>query len=60
MNPALSRALYRLPEGVTFEQAALADPSSNALHAVRRSGLTLGDRVLVVGAGPIGLLTVGT
>lgn len=52
-----ARALYRLPPGVTDEQAALTDPSSNALHAVRRSGLRLGDRVLVVGAGPIGLLT---
>lgn len=53
-----ARALYRLPEGVTYEQAAVTDPSSNALHAVRRSGLGLGDRVLVVGAGPIGLLTI--
>ncbi len=53
-----ARALFRLPEGVSYEQAAVTDPSSNALHAVRRSGLGLGDRVLVVGAGPIGLLTI--
>lgn len=53
-----TKALFRLPEGVSYEQAAVTDPSSNALHAVRRSGLGLGDRVLVVGAGPIGLLIV--
>ncbi len=53
-----ARALYRLPDGVSDLQAALTDPSSNALHAVNRSGLRLGDRVLVIGAGPIGLLIV--
>lgn len=53
-----AKALFRIPEGVTYEQAAVTDPSSNALHAVRRSGLGLGDRVLVVGAGPIGLLII--
>jgi (R,R)-butanediol dehydrogenase/meso-butanediol dehydrogenase/diacetyl reductase len=53
-----ARALFHLPPEVSDEEAALTDPSSNALHAVRRSGLTLGARVLVVGAGPIGLLTV--
>lgn len=53
-----AKALFRLAPGVSDIEAALADPSSNALHAVRRSGLGLGDRVLVVGAGPIGLLTV--
>lgn len=53
-----AQALYRLPDAVSDEQAALTDPSSNAMHAVRRSGMKLGDRVLVVGAGPIGLLTI--
>ncbi len=55
---APAKALFRLPPEVSFEQAAVTDPSSNALHAVKRSGLGLGDRALVVGAGPIGLLTV--
>ena len=37
------------------EYVALIGPSSVACHAVRRSGLTVGHRVLVMGAGPIGL-----
>ncbi len=38
--------------------AALAEPTACALHAVERSCITPGDRVAVVGAGPIGLLAV--
>jgi len=53
-----ARALFSLPDGVSDEEAAVTDPSSNALHAVKRSGLKLGDRALVIGAGPIGLLTI--
>jgi len=51
-------ATYRLPAGVTTRQAALAEPLGGALHAVRLSALKPGDRVLVMGAGPIGLLTL--
>ena len=45
-----------IPEGVTDEEAALCEPCSVAVHAVRRSRLELGDSVAVLGAGPIGLL----
>ena len=45
-----------IPEGVTDEVAALTEPCSVAVHAVRRSSLRLGDTVGVFGAGPIGLL----
>ena len=44
-----------LPEGLSVEDAALAQPLSVGLHAVRESPLGLGDSALVVGAGPIGL-----
>lgn len=45
-------------EGVTPGEAAMAEPLSVALHAVRRAGPLLGKRVLVTGCGPIGVLTV--
>ena len=50
--------LYRLPDGLAFEQAALVEPFAIALHAVRRAPPTLNDTVVVVGAGMIGLALV--
>jgi L-iditol 2-dehydrogenase len=52
------RILYRLPEGITFEQAVLVEPLSIALHAVRRTPLVVGDAAVVVGAGMVGLMVV--
>jgi (R,R)-butanediol dehydrogenase / meso-butanediol dehydrogenase / diacetyl reductase len=40
-----------------FDDAALIEPASVAMHAVRRSKLRVGDVVVVLGAGPIGLFT---
>lgn len=45
-----------LPEGLPLERAALAEPLAVALHAVGLAGEVAGKRVLVIGAGPIGLL----
>lgn len=45
-----------LPEGVSVEDGALAEPLSVALHCIIRSGMKVGDRVAILGAGPIGLL----
>ncbi len=45
-----------LPEGISVADAALAEPLSVALHCIVRSGMQPGDRVAVLGAGPIGLL----
>lgn len=53
-----ARELHRLPAGMRLRQAALVEPLAVVLHAVRRSRLRLGDNVLVMGAGPIGLLTL--
>jgi L-iditol 2-dehydrogenase len=50
--------LYRLPDGLTFEQAALVEPFAIAMHAVRRSPPALNETVIVVGAGMIGLALV--
>ncbi|WP_020141021.1 2,3-butanediol dehydrogenase [Streptomyces sp. 351MFTsu5.1] len=48
---------HRLPENVSLEQAALFEPASVALHALRRAGTTP-ETMTVVGLGPVGLLTV--
>jgi (R,R)-butanediol dehydrogenase/meso-butanediol dehydrogenase/diacetyl reductase len=50
--------LHSLPPTVTLRQGALVEPLAVALHGVRRSRLKAGDRALVMGAGPIGLLTL--
>ncbi len=50
--------LYRLPEGLSFERAAMVEPVSVAVHAVERLPLRLDDTAVVVGAGMIGLLTL--
>jgi len=53
-----SEILYRIPDGVSDEEATLVDPLSNCIHAIRYSSLQIGDRVLIIGAGPIGLSTL--
>ncbi|GCB50716.1 L-idonate 5-dehydrogenase [Streptomyces sp. NL15-2K] len=50
--------LRPLPAGLELRRAALAEPLSVALHAVRRAGDLRGRHVLVTGAGPIGCLVV--
>ncbi|MFC7259465.1 L-idonate 5-dehydrogenase [Streptomyces lutosisoli] len=50
--------LRPLPPGLELRRAALAEPLSVALHAVRRAGTVAGRHVLVTGAGPIGCLVV--
>lgn len=50
--------LYRLPEGLRFEHAALTEPFAIALHAISRAALALKATVVVVGAGMIGLALV--
>lgn len=53
-----TRVVHRLPDSVTLEQGAWVEPTAVALRAVHRSGARLGDRVVVFGAGPIGLLVL--
>lgn len=50
--------LHPLPDKMTFEEGALIEPVANAVHAVNRAGVKLGDRVAVVGAGTIGLCMI--
>jgi (R,R)-butanediol dehydrogenase/meso-butanediol dehydrogenase/diacetyl reductase len=51
-----ARQCRLLPHGLPTEEGALAEPVAVGLHAVKRSRMKPGDRVLVLGAGPIGLL----
>jgi L-iditol 2-dehydrogenase len=50
--------LYRLPEGLTFERAALVEGLSIAVHGVNQTALRLNDTAVVVGSGLIGLLVI--
>jgi 2-desacetyl-2-hydroxyethyl bacteriochlorophyllide A dehydrogenase len=51
---------FALPESMPDCDAAMLEPLSVALHAIRRAGSVAGCRVLVSGGGPIGLLTART
>lgn len=46
-----------IPDAISYDDAALIEPASVAMHAVRKSRMRVGDVVCVVGCGPIGLLT---
>lgn len=53
-----ARIVYKLPEGLSFAEAAMLEAVSVALHAVAVSKLEGGEAALVIGAGMIGLLTL--
>jgi L-iditol 2-dehydrogenase len=50
--------LYRLPDNVTFEQAAMVEPVAVALHAINLSGVKINDTAVVFGSGMIGLFII--
>jgi L-iditol 2-dehydrogenase len=52
------RIAYHLPDALEFQQAAMLEAVSVALHGVRVSEMKGGETVLVIGAGMIGLLTL--
>lgn len=49
---------YALPDNMSFEEGALIEPLSVGLWACRKAHLQGGDRVLVTGAGPIGIVSM--
>jgi len=51
-----ARTLVRLPAGLRLDHAALVEPVAVAVHDVRRSELVAGDKAVVIGGGPIGVL----
>lgn len=50
--------LYRIPENVTFEQAAMVEPVAVALHSINLSGAKINDTAVVFGSGMIGLFII--
>ena len=47
--------LVKIPENMTWEQAAMAEPLTISLHGIHRGGLKAGEYCAIIGAGPIGL-----
>jgi L-iditol 2-dehydrogenase len=47
-----------IPTEMSFEEAALAEPLAIAMHSLRLASIGPGETVAVIGAGPIGLLTI--
>ena len=50
-----AKKFYKLPDHVSFEEAALLDTFSVGLHALQLSGLKINDKVAIIGSGSIGL-----
>jgi len=49
---------HKLPDKVSLEEGAMCEPLSVGVHACRRASIQAGAHVLILGAGPIGLLTM--
>ena len=50
------KAVFHLPDGLSYAEGAVIDPASIALHVANRGGIRPGDTVAITGAGAIGLL----
>jgi 2-desacetyl-2-hydroxyethyl bacteriochlorophyllide A dehydrogenase len=50
------RYVYILPAHLSYESGALIEPLAVAVHAVKRANIGLGDKAVIIGAGPIGIL----
>jgi L-iditol 2-dehydrogenase len=48
-------SMFKLPENVSYEQGAFAEPMADAVYALQNLEVTLGDFCVVIGPGPIGL-----
>ena len=48
-------SILPIPEGVSYEVAAMCEPLAVAMHGVNRADVKAGDKVVVFGCGPIGL-----
>ncbi|MCD6197614.1 MAG: zinc-binding dehydrogenase [Deltaproteobacteria bacterium] len=49
---------FIIPKDISFEEAALTEPLACVVHGIEESGIMMGDRVAINGAGPIGLMFV--
>ena len=55
-NVAPESAVYKISEDMEWKDAALVEPVSCVVNGVRRAGIKPGDNVVIIGAGPIGLI----
>lgn len=53
-----AKQTYHIPEGISLKDAALVEPAAIAVHCVVRAEIKPGQTVMVIGGGPIGLLTM--
>ncbi len=53
-----ARILYKLPDTLPYDQAAMVEPVSIAVHAVQRTKIAAGSTAVVIGSGMIGLLVI--
>ena len=56
-NPSFA---YKLRDNLSFEEGALIEPLAAAVYATDRANVKPGDRIMVFGSGPVGLLIVQT
>ncbi|XP_011302932.1 sorbitol dehydrogenase [Fopius arisanus] len=49
---------FKLPDHVSLEEGALLEPLAVGVHACKRAGIGIGSKVLILGAGPIGLVSL--
>ena len=59
-DAAAGRRLHRLPDSVPFHVAALAEPIGVGMNAVDKAQVSSADKVVIFGAGPIGLAAMAT
>ncbi|SFS31884.1 zinc-dependent alcohol dehydrogenase [Saccharopolyspora flava] len=50
------KCIFRLPDSISYDEGAIIDPASIALHVARRGNINPGDTVAITGAGAIGML----
>lgn len=55
---APSDFVFKMPRGLSFDEGALVEPLAVGVYAVKRARVVPGDVVAILGAGPIGLLTL--
>lgn len=55
---AHQNVVYKLPDNLSYEQGVMVEPLAVGVSAVRRSEMKLGDNVLILGGGTIGLVTL--
>lgn len=49
------RHVFHLPDNVTFKEGALVEPIATGLNAVKQGDIKVGENILIIGTGPIGL-----